>query len=79
MKLGQWAGLKRGAYRKGTLSNDLISYLERLPDWTWEPDDVKLEEHFSALLKFVNREEHALVKKDHREGKLGLGSGVLGS
>ena len=35
--LGGWASERRKAYREGKLGADVISELERLPGWTWQP------------------------------------------
>ena len=74
--LGSWVSVQRRAYRKGTLLPDQIDRLEKLPDWTWHARETDWEEAFQLFVKFVHREKHARIPRDHFEAGLNLGQWV---
>lgn len=71
LRLGQWVAVQRN-YRK-TMSPERVVLLEALPGWSWNPYEDKWEEGFTSLLRFVEREGHAGVPKDHIEDGYLLG------
>ena len=73
-KLGQWVTTQR--CRKARLSPEQISRLESLPRWIWKPLETAWEEGFSALVKYAEREGHALVPRYHIEQGFKLGQWV---
>ncbi|MGO9747678.1 MAG: Helicase associated domain protein [Mycobacterium sp.] len=71
LRLGQWVAVQRN-YRE-TVSPERVALLEALPGWSWNPFEDKWEEGFTSLLRFVRREGHAGVPKDHIEDGSNLG------
>ena len=69
--LGSWVVNQRN--RRDKLPVDLVSRLEALPDWSWNPFDARWEEGFAHLMKYVEREGHALVPDKYHEDSYPLG------
>ena len=89
-KLGMWVYLKR--LQKDSLDHELISILEKIPDWTWEnPESIshKWEDGFLLLKRYVDIYGHARwrqykrtdeaikIKNWIREQKTRFNKGVL--
>jgi superfamily II DNA or RNA helicase len=71
LRLGQWVAVQRNYREK--VSPERVALLEALPGWSWNPSEDKWEEGFTSLLRFVEREGHAGVPKDHIEDGYNLG------
>jgi hypothetical protein len=72
--LGYWVSNQRAG--KDRLSLEQMSRLDTLPGWSWNSLDSRWEAGFSALTKFVQREGHPNVPKNHFEGNQNLWSWV---
>lgn len=75
--IGLWLARTRRAYRDGTLAPGLVSDLEALPGWTWEPLDERDRQGVEALVSFIEWEHHTRVPADSIEGDFPLGEWVL--
>ena len=70
---GPWAlTAKRAAWvrqqhRAGRLTNDIMSQLERVPGWAWEPRETAFAQGLQAFRAFSRREGHGRVPEGHRE------------
>jgi excisionase family DNA binding protein len=71
--LGQWVAKRRLAYQQGRSDPERSSRLEKLPGWSWTPQDDRWQRAYEQLLRFVEREGHALVRQDVVEDGLRLG------
>ncbi len=74
--LGTWVARQRTAYRHKRLSKERIARLEALPGWLWSKRDRQWEEMFALLQRYVERDGHARVPRDHVEGGAQLGEWV---
>jgi superfamily II DNA or RNA helicase len=74
--LGSWVVIQRGHYRRGTLSQPRVARLEALHGWSWNPMSDQWEDFFALLERFVAREGHARVPKDHLEDGAQLGTWI---
>lgn len=63
--LGQWVSAQRRSYRSGKLSPERVARLEALPGWSWHVLDAKWEEGFGELLRHVEVEGTAVVRKGY--------------
>ena len=75
VELGSWVRTKRGSKLNSSLSEDYIRRLDAL-GFVWEPNELKWEAGFHALLAFVKREGHTLVPTKHHENGFNLSSWV---
>ena len=75
-RLGQWVSVRRRQYQSGQLDPKRQDRLEALPGWTWDVLTADWEEWFARLQRFVDREGHARVPRDHREDGYRLGGWV---
>ena len=64
-QLGRWCSMQRTAYKKGTLSQERISKLNLVPDWTWSRMDSYWEQGYSNLLKYIEKEGHSSVPQKY--------------
>jgi hypothetical protein len=71
LRLGQWVAVVRRSRDMAAQEN--IALLEALPGWSWNPYEDDWEQGFTSLLKFVEREGHAGVPKEHMEDGYHLG------
>ena len=77
-KIGSWVRSRRSEYQKGTLSSELVTRLEALPGWVWDPDEADFQHWLEVLDQFIEREGHARVSSRHvesvegKEVKLGM-------
>lgn len=69
MLVNQWRMLRRS----GQLVSGIVSKLESLPGWTWEPDKEDFERKIELLRAFIAREGHAKVPRLHEEKGCKLG------
>ncbi len=60
-RLGRWINHQRMDRRLGTLTEEQIRLLERIPDWTWNTLDTKWDEAYSMLLEYMEQSGHAHV------------------
>lgn len=74
VKLGSWVREQRG--KKDKLSDERRKQLEAVPGWSWNPYTDAWIRNFAILEKFVDREGHARVRKEHIENDIKLGSWV---
>jgi len=72
--LGSWV-VKQRSFRD-KLTSDQVFRLEALPGWTWDTNEFRWEEGFSALQRFTASEGHARPPKGHKEKGYNLGSWV---
>jgi hypothetical protein len=67
-RLGQWVGLQRSGFQKGTLEEDRRTRLAALPGWTWDPIEDAWQDldhdGFRLGLWVANR------RQDYRRGTL---------
>jgi hypothetical protein len=76
-RLGVWVRTQRAKYGKGMLDPERRARLEALPGWIWgDRWAERWEEGFAHLQRFVEREGHARVPHQWREGGYGLGGWV---
>jgi len=74
--LGTWVSTQRE--RRGSLTQDRIDKLQKLPKWSWAVNVDAWEEGFSYLVQFVERKGHARVPQRLKtEGEFGLGEWVV--
>jgi superfamily II DNA or RNA helicase len=66
-RLGQWVNVQRLFHSQGRLSRARGERLEAFPDWSWASATDKWEEHYAALLRFVERVHHARVPSKYVE------------
>ena len=52
--LGQWVNKQRTSFRRNLLSQDQISKLESLPQWTWDPINDLWTKNFLSLQDSLN-------------------------
>ncbi len=76
--LGGWVGHQRRLYQQGRLSKDQISRLERLPDWSWAPQQEAWEHAYRLLQQYTKRTRNARVPRKHVEDEFELGKWVGG-
>ena len=75
-QLGTWVSNQRTAQQRGQLLSERVRRLETLPRWVWDANEAGWEDGFAALLRFVEREQHARVPGPHEEEGLRLGNWV---
>ena len=66
-KLGSWINTKRGDYKKGKLSKEIIKDFEELPDWTWSVIDLEKDNRLKSLNDYIKTYGDAKVKNDHKD------------
>ena len=49
----KWSRKQRSRYTKATLEKERIVLLEKLPSWTWSPHEVKWQNKYNELVKFI--------------------------
>ena len=54
-RLGRWINHQRMDRRLGTLSEEQIRLLERIPGWTWNTLDTKWDEAYAMLLDYTKQ------------------------
>ena len=69
--LGWWVNNQRSG--KDKLSPERRARLESLTGWVWDAIAEVWEVKFAALLRYVEREGHAVVPLHHKEGEYELG------
>jgi Helicase associated domain len=75
-QLGKWVSTQRTAHRVGRLSEERTQRLAAMPGWAWRPLDALWADGFSVLERFVAREGHARVTRNHVEKGFPLGPWV---
>jgi superfamily II DNA or RNA helicase len=77
-KLGNWVGIQRGRYSKGTLESDRRERLEQLPAWTWNATDYDgaWEEGLRRLRAYIENLGDSLVRQSYVVDGYKLGSWV---
>jgi hypothetical protein len=68
----------RRQYLLGQLRPDLVTRLENVPQWSWDPFDDAFNLGLRHLRTYVQREGHALVPQIHVEDGFRLGAWVSG-
>jgi hypothetical protein len=51
--LGQWVSKRQFAYQQGRVDPERSSRLEKLPGWSWTPQDDRWQDAYNHLLRFV--------------------------
>jgi superfamily II DNA or RNA helicase/DNA-binding transcriptional regulator YiaG len=72
-RVGQWASVQRGEYRKGKLAADRQARLETLAGWVWDLQEQRWEEHFAALCAFAEKFGLSALRSDQEYGDLKIG------
>ena len=74
--LGNWVGIQRGRYSKGTLDPDRRQRLEELPAWTWSATDYDeaWEEGLRRLRDYIEHHGDSLVPQSYVVDGYKLGS-----
>ncbi|MFD7012368.1 Helicase associated domain protein [Rhodococcus jostii] len=75
IKLGSWVREQRG--NKDRLTPARRERLEAVPGWSWDPYADAWNRSYALLVKYAEREGHALVPKDYKEDGMKLGSWVI--
>ncbi len=76
-RLGWWVAARRIARRKGRMPAEQAAVFEKLPGWSWDPQDEGFDKSLALLQRFVSREGHARVPHGHVEEGFGLGRWVV--
>jgi hypothetical protein len=66
-RLGRWVAYQRRLGTAGKLDQEREQSLAKLPGWIWSTQDADWEHGYSRLIRFVEREAHALVPKHYRD------------
>jgi hypothetical protein len=74
LRLGGWVLALRQSRKR--LLPERIAALEALPGWTWDPRDDDWQRGLELLRRFVEREGHARVPRNHQEDGFALGGWV---
>ncbi len=76
-ELGAWVYMQQKAYRRGQLPEDRAERLEAILGWDWKGrQGARWEEMFEVLGRFIEREGHARVPREHVEDGEALGEWV---
>jgi hypothetical protein len=76
IRIGQWIGTQRVAWKAGSLPAQQVALLEGLSGWSWEPWSERWERNFALLERFVAREGHAHPPSSQVEDGMRLGMWV---
>lgn len=68
-KLAYWIFRQRDAYSRGSLSEQRISALEKIPGWTWNNFDAAWDQGFKQLQKYGIVSARQKTKDDYPLGK----------
>jgi len=71
--LNSWVIHQRVLKHRNQLTSDQVTRLEALPGWTWDPIDEQWQDAFSALVRYVKRNNTSAVPQDHIENSFKLG------
>ena len=55
-KLGQWAQVQRGAYKRGKIDSERISQLEELPSWPWNLKEARWFLKFELFVTYGHKD-----------------------
>jgi superfamily II DNA or RNA helicase len=77
LKLGEWIGTQRAAYKKRLLTPEQIVSLESI-GMVWDELDALFADGLSHYARFVQREGHGRVVVDHMESGYPLGRWLAG-
>jgi len=75
-ELSGWIRSTRSHYKRGTLSNSLITRLESIPGWSWDPFDDDWEENYELLVRWKRLHGHCKPKTNEEFHGNNLGSWV---
>ena len=59
--IGFWTNKQRMDKRKGSLSQDKINLMEKLPFWYWNPGEDKWYKKYNLLKEFKIKNNHTLI------------------
>jgi hypothetical protein len=76
LALGRWCAKQRTLHGRGRLSVEHAGRLEALRGWQWDSDEAIWERMFSLLEKYLEREKHLIVPREHVEDGEPLGKWV---
>ncbi|MCP4678658.1 MAG: hypothetical protein GY854_24735 [Deltaproteobacteria bacterium] len=73
-RIGYWVNRQRR--NRDKLSAERKAALERLPGWKWSKPRISWEEKYALLIRYTERESHAIVPRKHIEDGERLGKWV---
>jgi len=77
VNLGTWVQHQRTDYPKRTIDLTRTALLDAVPGWTWNTKEVRWQQGFKCLQRFVTNNGHARVPNAHYEDGFPLGRWVL--
>jgi superfamily II DNA or RNA helicase len=80
-ELSQWIGVQRTSYKNQKISQERITLLESIPDWTWSArNEATLlsswETSFEAVKSYSERNGNVRASKTHRENGVPIASWI---
>tara|TARA_A100001035_G_scaffold277421_1_gene274188 strand:+ start:31 stop:3606 length:3576 start_codon:yes stop_codon:yes gene_type:complete len=63
--LSTWMERQRANYRRNKMTREHIDLLEKIEDWTWDPNKTDWDSNFELLKEFINKNGHANPPQDH--------------
>jgi superfamily II DNA or RNA helicase len=74
--LGNWITFQRKLKRQNGLEQYRIDLLQEIPGWIWDPDEKYWDLSYSALVEFVDQNNHCMVPAKLVVGEVPLGRWV---
>jgi superfamily II DNA or RNA helicase len=74
--LGQWVIVQRTARNGDSLDSNRARRLEKLADWTWDPNADKWEKAFRLLQEYVEQQGDARVSRSYKVDGFNLGGWI---
>jgi hypothetical protein len=74
--LDSWTKQQRGRYRSGKLAADRVERLQRIPGWSWFPQDDAWEAGFVALQRCVTKTGSAALRRNEQSDGYPVGAWV---
>jgi hypothetical protein len=72
VNLGTWVQHQRTDYRKRIIDLTRTALLDAVGGWSWNTKEVRWQQGFEFLQRFVARNDHARVPNDHYEDSFPL-------
>jgi len=76
VRLASWVKTQRHNYNQHKLSDERISKLESIEDWTWNPRQQQWDDYFTTLEVFAKHQGDALVPNDYVDDGVSLGKWI---